>query len=445
LRLAIAAIAAALAFAEPAAGATVGTSAGCHRECLANVGFEAAPGEANRLTARIGRTTATFRDDGAPLTAGPGCRSLSSSEAACEMPGSGAYSRLGVVRTGDGDDVVDLVVEDWLITVDLGAGADRFRGAAPIVDGGDGPDDLSAASPSSLGGGAGDDRLTGSSGGDFLVGGEGGDVMAAGGGDDRVELGDGTADLADGGDGTDELAYTGAGAPVTADLSDASPEGTSGEGDVATGFERLEGGRFDDVLGGDAGSNRLVGGRGSDRLDARAGDDVLVPAFDDPPDLYDGAAVDRDTLLGGAGDDRLGAARDQRVDQDCGPGRDVVRVGPGARVRLAKNCEDPALALGPHEAPVRRLGAGRLRVGCPVTEPRGVRCTMAATASRAGRRLGSGRVRLRRGRAAVLSLGRRARGRLELTLSVSDGRRPRFRSTLDVVLPARARRSSPRP
>lgn len=68
-------------------------------------------------------------------------------------------------------------------------------------------------------------------------------------------------------------------------------------------IEDLAGGRFDDILGGDASNNRLFGREGNDYLNGRDGNDYL------------NGGGNQDTLVGGAGDDTLrgGASQDTFV------------------------------------------------------------------------------------------------------------------------------------
>jgi RTX calcium-binding nonapeptide repeat (4 copies) len=105
-----------------------------------------------------------------------------------------------------------------------------------------------------------------------------------------------------------------------------------------------------DKAGGDA-NDELLGHHGSDALDAGPGDDILWGDWD--PADNDGAQ--RDTLLGGAGDDfiypshgttkvRAGAGDDfvwayyGKGTIDCGPGKDTARVRMNGAFTL-KRCE----------------------------------------------------------------------------------------------------------
>jgi hypothetical protein len=115
--------------------------------------LRAAPGEANVVTITHPNTALlTFRDEGAPLTAGAGCRQIGPNDVECDRPAEAILFRARVI-TGDGDDRVTGTQE-----------ADEMLGGAG--------DDV-------LSGEAGDDRLLGGRGDDDLVGGPGDDDMSA--------------------------------------------------------------------------------------------------------------------------------------------------------------------------------------------------------------------------------------------------------------------------
>lgn len=115
-------------------------------------------------------------------------------------------------------------------------------------------------------GGKGDDTLWGDVGNDTLDGGDGDDYMVGGAGDDLIK----------GGAGVDWSSYENATAGVTVDLNKTTVQDTIGAGkDTITGVELLYGGKFDDVLTGDAKDNYLWGTEGNDKLYGGAGDDHL--------------------------------------------------------------------------------------------------------------------------------------------------------------------------
>src|SRR5919204_5882296 len=62
--------------------------------------YDAAPGEANRLTISSANGTLTVTDTGATVNAGPGCSVVSSTKATCPAPGVAAMA----VSTGDMND-----------------------------------------------------------------------------------------------------------------------------------------------------------------------------------------------------------------------------------------------------------------------------------------------------------------------------------------------------
>ena len=106
------------------------------------------------------------------------------------------------------------------------------------------------------------------------------DTIDGGLGDDIIEGGDG-ADTLKGNTGLDTLSYSSETDSVTvtlkgaaaADVSDNT--GNDAEGDVATGFENLRGGKGKDKLTGDKGNNVIEGGAGEDMLDGGGGIDTL--------------------------------------------------------------------------------------------------------------------------------------------------------------------------
>jgi Ca2+-binding RTX toxin-like protein len=136
-------------------------------------------------------------------------------------------------------------------------------------------------------GGAGDDVLTGSPTDDLLDGGGGTDVLTGGDGLDLLTDGDrdGAAenlgpdgDMLDGGPGADTLSYAKRTRGLVVDLATDDPVGEPGEGDVASGFESVVGGKGNDWLAGDRRGNSIDGGGGANRLIGRGGDDFLSNA-----------------------------------------------------------------------------------------------------------------------------------------------------------------------
>src|SRR3954466_2788095 len=143
MRLAAATLLAALLLAAPAGASTVAVEGG-------TLHVSGGPGEDNVLSVQaadwVGPDVMAVRDDGAPLSAGPGCLPTEDGAATCTAPGTGVR-----VDAGDGDDQVT-----------TGWGDDRLNG------------------------GSGDDVLTAGDGDDLLDGGSGADRLDGGGDDDRI-------------------------------------------------------------------------------------------------------------------------------------------------------------------------------------------------------------------------------------------------------------------
>lgn len=107
--------------------------------------------------------------------------------------------------------------------------------------------------------------IRGNGGNDVLTGRGGNDSLFGGDGNDRILTGAG-ADVADGGDGIDTLDYGRSSAAIHGDLGAGVFTGGDAEGDQVSGFERVYGSRFDDVIVGDEVANRFVGNAGNDAL-----------------------------------------------------------------------------------------------------------------------------------------------------------------------------------
>ena len=250
--------------------------------CPVVVDFDAAPGEANDLeVSTTPQGELRFRDSGAPITAGTGCRKFASDDAICP-------NGLVNVVLGDGDDAAAVEV------------------AAGVLDGG-----------------AGNDRLTGSAANDVIWGGPGTDELHGGAGDDSLSDGDpaASADVFDGGPGADTVSYMVRRTAVKADLVRRTG-GAGGENDQLIDLEGVLGGGGDDDLRGGPANDDLFGAGGRDRLYGRGGDDRL----------QGGRRTDR--LSGGDGDDKLIGTVDSGEEiprlkrgQDffrCGEGHDIV-------------------------------------------------------------------------------------------------------------------------
>jgi RTX calcium-binding nonapeptide repeat (4 copies) len=295
--------------------------------------ISAAPGESNVLDVEPLGLAYQVTDDGADLTAGPGCTAIAVRLVVC----GGTVLSIDA-DLGDGDDLAGL----WNVTVPV-----RITGGPgdDLIEGGSAPDDLS--------GGDGIDSLVGGAGPDREGGGQGDDLVA----------GDAGADTLDGGDGADIVT------------------GDAGSGDVllgGTGMDLVTGGAGADNLNGGGGNDALVGGAGTDTVTTGTGtDDVFsTPGGADHVDCRPG--------------DRLRGNRRARP-SSCGPLGAAKRVPtvwpplppgtPGARA-AGYVPPDPSV-----DARVRRIGdaeAISVRVMADFDGPVGLKF---ATYDRAGHRL----------------------------------------------------------
>ncbi len=331
-----------LALAAPAHPATVRLTQdyGWCRDFCGKIGgqpdtvavYDAAPGEANRVTVGRDGHAVTLTDRGAAVGVVPPCVALDAHTASCDSDNFGDLAAdWASVRLGDGDDEAHT---DGLPVVMLGGpGADTLAGPGGRFDGGPGADridggpglglaggflsfrsrrvgvsvDLARGRTSdgdvlvgitAVVGGHGPDRLLGGPDDEVLYGGEGTDVLVGRGGKDALD-GDGGPDRLFGGAGADHL---------------------SG----GAGADRLSGGAGADELVGDRGPDRLSGGPGADEMIGNAGRDALFggPGADQ---LSGGRGADR--LAGGDGPDRL----------DCVSGSDKARRDAKDHVQACEN------------------------------------------------------------------------------------------------------------
>jgi Ca2+-binding RTX toxin-like protein len=273
------------------------------------VAFEAASGEANRVTVTFSGKHARVHDVGAPLTAGAGCQRIDAHAATCDQ---GDYLQADL---GDGNDRIAITLSST-------------EGSASVT-GGPGDDVLDARHVDAVGprgsagdtldGGPGGDRLLGGPNGDSMFGGAGADLLSGGRGPD-VLSGDGpdrvdhpAVDRLDGGRGVDTVTYSERDQPVVVDLR-TGRGGEPGEGDRLRRIEDVEGGNGRDVLRGDVGPNRLsagLEGGGGDVLVGRGGADELL-----------GSPLGA-VLVGGSGNDLLHVLSPQATVR-CGTGRDTL-------------------------------------------------------------------------------------------------------------------------
>jgi Ca2+-binding RTX toxin-like protein len=221
--------------------------------------YVAGPGEANDLIAHYASDarSVTVTDPGAVISARDSCTALSAHSAVCTVPDpppypAGPYLQSVKALLGDGNDRATTTRTGPYVI----GGIDAF-------------------------GGPGDDVLTGSPAEDVLDGGGGTDVLTGGDGSDELNDGDRDggparlrpdADKLHGGPGFDTLSYRQRTQGVVVDLATNDPAGKPREGDTASGFESVTGGKGNDRLAGDGESNLLDGGDGPLRLRGRRRD-----------------------------------------------------------------------------------------------------------------------------------------------------------------------------
>jgi Ca2+-binding RTX toxin-like protein len=300
------------------------------------VTYTADPGESNDVEMSY---VSDFHviDQGAAITAGPGCTSSAPNIATCSFDDSLE------VDLGDGNDLLLLAHFD----VEFDA----------VLRGGGGNDHIRAAggqfSFARLLGGPGNDTLRGGDGADFIDGGLGADVMSGG---TSRSCGLAATCLAD----IDTVSYAGRTNNVSVDHDGAADNGEAGEGDLVRGdFERVIGGSGNDVLAGNPtfgliedhrvlqgtivegregndrirgsrGRDDLIGGAGNDRVRAGARSDLLRGERGEDK-LVGGRGSDR--LVGGTGDDQLFARDGRRDVVNGGEGLDIARIDPVDRLR----------------------------------------------------------------------------------------------------------------
>lgn len=286
---------------------------------------------------------------------------------------------------------------------------DSVLGDVEVVVGSAANDTLVAGvSAVELQGGAGDDTLVGSPQGDLLSGGVGADTLDGAGGPDALS----------GGDDLDAVTYMTRAGAVAVSVGAPGGDGQAGEGDdVAADVERVIGTALADRLSGAAGlALELEGGGGNDQI-ALPGEPALESEL--------GLGISRASC--GTGTDTVTGGLDDQTDGDC----DIVTVD-GRLVRLGVQGE-PTPRLTVAVAKVRPDARGRLLVPVSCGSESLVRCTATVTITRAGRRLGSVKALVGRGRSQNLRVALRGRqvsrlyrhgGAVTVRLSVLDkGRR----------------------
>jgi Ca2+-binding RTX toxin-like protein len=296
--------------------------------------FTAAPGEANDVLAgmRAAPDAVTLKviDNGAALTAGPGCQQLDAHSAWCAEDPHVLLAL--IVHAGDRNDKVDVddngartvtvYGEDGRDTIHVGSGL----GASPVLDGGRGDDDLSTANNGAgtpvLRGGAGNDKLEiDEIGGGQAFGGAGNDQILYAVGFNpsspvRLEGGDGNDTYGFGPDFRPAAMVPGSGFDTLDQSLIASSIGFAFDMASCPGcVQRVIGSANDDQITGDRQAQEILGGSGNDTLDGGGGPDLISGQNgDDTIAAHDGFI---DGVLCGAGADSVTADRFDLVDRSC--------------------------------------------------------------------------------------------------------------------------------
>jgi uncharacterized delta-60 repeat protein len=234
------------------------------------------------------------------------------------------------ITTGYGNDHITL--NGWADTVYGGAGDDTIDGISSTGSryyGDDGNDLITTTNPGGMAyGGNGQDTLVGGSGNDTLYGDAGNDSITSGDGDDNVYGGDGRdtlssslgVDMLDGGAGDDRL--TAGVTNVVYSSNPLTPQLISFDEipnpviDIISGVQIIQ----SDYLSGGADSDTLIAGAGNDRLYDNQGSNILL------------AGTGNDTITGGISNWINAGAGDDDIEADAsstvvgGAGNDTVRL-----------------------------------------------------------------------------------------------------------------------
>lgn len=233
-----------------------------------------------------------------------------------------------------------------LTTVEAGGGNDRIIGGAntQTMRGQGGNDTITAYAGANFNSTSVADFLDGGSGSDVLAGAAGDDTIIGGLGDDVV-AGNAGADSMEGGNGRDTLSYANSNAAVNVLLESGANTGGHAQGDFITGFERVVGSSFNDVINANnrnlttieagGGNDRIIGGGNTQTMRGGGGNDTIT--------AYAGANFNStstaDVIEGGNGDDVLaGAAGDDTI--IGGLGDDVIAGNAGADSLVGNNGKD---------------------------------------------------------------------------------------------------------
>ena len=194
-------------------------------------------------------------------------------------------------------------------SIDGGAGDDRLytpEGNDTLV-GGAGLDVLNAGGGNDkLDGGDGNDQLNGGTGNDTLLGAAGNDTIHGNSGNDSIDGGLGADDMY-GDDGTDTVTYASRTSAVTVDITEKTGEladdGQVGEKDfVRASVENLQGGSGNDRFTGTVTTLTTFGLTRNNAFYGNGGNDTLIGL--DGNDRLDGGSGN-DSIDGGAGNDTL--------------------------------------------------------------------------------------------------------------------------------------------
>jgi len=256
---------------------------------------------------------------------------------------------------GLGIDRIDYRTSAASVLIDLNADVNGFQSASGGFAEGDVISGIEFVTGTNFA-----DVLTGDFSANRLIGLDGDDTISGGAGNDRISGGTG-ADIMFGGDGVDWLNYGASDAGVTVNLVTdilgfQSASGGDAQGDTISGFERIIGSDFADVLIGNAEDNVLAGGAGGDTLTGGDGVDTIkynassqgvtvnlladvnglqaVSGGDADGDIVSGFENVRgskfnDTLTGNAGDNAMNGAAGADIISG-GDGADVITGGAGA-------------------------------------------------------------------------------------------------------------------
>ena len=446
----LAALAAALLPAAPAAASTISSNG-------STVTYTAASGESNSVLVSYVEYDTSCGSIGAPCLSVFDSRArMTSVSGACELVSSSPIY---------GDTAVCSVPTN--VVADLGDRDDAYwdwDGPSTVVGG--------AGNDTPITGAGGDDSLHGGIGSDELEGWDGDDLLDGGPGDDYLEgiayveegMTHGT-DTYVGGGGYDTVTYEGRTEDLALSPNGVADDGAAGEhDDIGTDVMGIGGGHGadtmtgngarnvfgggpgDDVLSGAGGDDHLVGGVGADRLTGGDGQDLL--GGEDGDDALDGGTgVDRyyGDSVGAciafscpSGRDDIDAADGEREEISCGPGTDTLAADPVDviydSVTLVDQCEGhtgtPAGPSGGAGAAAKLAVAGarldrRGRIVVRFTAPGPGRATARARArriavgsgSRTVSRAGKATLAIAPSRAAKRAL--RAHRRLKVTLKVA--------------------------